>query len=483
MFGFLKNKLKEAVGKFTKTAKEEAQEEEIKDEKIIAAAKAEEKKTVKAAPKKKQVEKKEAPKKIEKKEAPAEKKTEAKKPSPPPAKKSSVTDKKIEAPTPAPKESAPKEKKPGFFNRLFGKKEETPLPKEKPAPDPILELESTETEEKLESAIETESSVVEEPEESIIAEEEPEAITQEKIEEESEEEPEEKTGFLGKLKTAFTKKTLSEEKFDELFWDLEVAMLENNVAVEVIEKIKADLKIELTSGKVSRMGLDDMIASRLRQSIEELFEVETFDLIQRIRETPKPCKICIIGVNGSGKTTTLAKLIKKLQNNGLSVVVAASDTFRAAAIDQLREHTEKLGVNLISQGYGADPAAVAFDAIKHAQAKAIDVVLIDTAGRLHSNTNLMAELEKVVRVAKPDMKIFVGEAITGNDCVEQAKVFNELVGIDAIILSKADIDEKGGAAISVSYVTGKPILFLGTGQTYDDLEPFDKEKIIENVGL
>jgi fused signal recognition particle receptor len=191
----------------------------------------------------------------------------------------------------------------------------------------------------------------------------------------------------------------------------------------------------------------------------------------------------MIGVNGAGKTTTLAKIVHLLKKEGLTVVVAASDTFRAAAIDQLKEHTDRLDVKLISQGYGADPAAVAFDAIKHAESKGIDVVLIDTAGRLHSNTNLMAELEKVVRVAKPDMKIFIGEAITGNDCVEQAKVFNDLVGIDAIILSKADIDEKGGAAISVSYVTGKPILFLGMGQTYDDLVPFDKEKIIASLDL
>lgn len=476
MFGFLKNKLKEAVGKFTKTAKEEAQEEEVKDEKLIADAKEEEKKTVKSIPKKKPVAKKEEPKKVEKPKAQAQKKEVGKKPISAPIKKTEAPEKKAE--TPLPKATEQKEKKTGFFSRIFGKKEELP------------KAESSTSETEAPKAPEQEISkvtIIEEP----IGQAEPETILEEESEE-SEEEPEEpitpekteeETGFISKLKTAFTKKTLSEEKFEELFWELEVAMLENNVAVEVIEKIKDDLKSELTSGKVSRMGLEDMIASRLRQSVEELFDVETFDLIERIRSSPKPYKICIIGVNGSGKTTTLAKIIKKLQNSDLSVVVAASDTFRAAAIDQLREHTEKLGVNLISQGYGADPAAVAFDAIKHAQAKEIDVVLIDTAGRLHSNTNLMAELEKVVRVAKPDLKIFVGEAITGNDCVEQAKVFNELVGIDAIILSKADIDEKGGAAISVSFVTGKPILFLGTGQTYEDLEPFDREKIIESVGL
>jgi len=193
--------------------------------------------------------------------------------------------------------------------------------------------------------------------------------------------------------------------------------------------------------------------------------------------------ICFVGVNGSGKTTSIAKVAKFLQNNGLSVVLAAADTFRAAAIDQLQLHADKLGVKLIRQDYGSDPAAVAFDAIKHAEANRKDVVLIDTAGRLHSNINLMDEMKKIMRVAKPDLKLFVGESITGNDCVEQAKHFNVAVGIDGIILAKADVDEKGGAAISVSYVTQKPILFLGVGQEYEDLQEFDKEKLLASIGL
>ncbi len=165
------------------------------------------------------------------------------------------------------------------------------------------------------------------------------------------------------------------------------------------------------------------------------------------------------------------------------MVLAAADTFRAAAIQQLEEHANKLGVKIIKHDYESDPAAVAFDAIKHAESKGIDIVLIDTAGRQHANKNLMQELEKVIRVNKPDLKVFIGESITGNDCVEQAKQFNETVGIDVIVLTKADVDEKGGAAISISYVTGKPIIYLGMGQTYDDLVPFNKEKILESVGL
>jgi len=171
------------------------------------------------------------------------------------------------------------------------------------------------------------------------------------------------------------------------------------------------------------------------------------------------------------------------QQNNLSVVMAAADTFRAAAIDQLQLHADKLGIKLIKHEYGSDAAAVAFDAVKHAEATKKDVVLIDTAGRLHSNVNLMDEMKKIIRVANPDLKIFIGESITGNDCVEQAKKFDEAVGIDGILLSKADVDEKGGAAISVSYVTKKPILYLGTGQEYEDLQAFDKNKLLASIGL
>jgi fused signal recognition particle receptor len=219
----------------------------------------------------------------------------------------------------------------------------------------------------------------------------------------------------------------------------------------------------------------------LEKSIEELF-VPGFDLVKRAK-SKKPYVIAFIGVNGSGKTTTLAKVAHMFQKEGMSVVIAAADTFRAAAIQQLEEHAKKLDIKLIKHDYNADPAAVAFDAIAHAKAKGIDVVLVDTAGRLHSNDNLMKELHKLVRVNNPDLKLFVGEAITGNDCVEQAKVFDEAVGIDGIILAKADVDEKGGAAVSVSFITKKPILYLGTGQTYDDLTPFKKEIVVESLGL
>lgn len=291
-----------------------------------------------------------------------------------------------------------------------------------------------------------------------------------------------KRGMFSKLKDRFVKFQLTDEKFEELFWEFELALLENGLAVAVIDKVKHDLHEVLTAENVTRKSVEQVMLDTLKSSLAEVLDIDSFDLIKKTNEH-HPLVIAIVGVNGSGKTTSIGKLIRLFQNANKSVVVAAADTFRAAAIQQLEEHTNTLGVKLIKHDYGSDPAAVAFDAVKHAKAKGLDVVLIDTAGRLQSNSNLMDELRKVIRTNKPDLTLFVGEAITGNDCVEQAQAFNDAVGIDGLILSKADIDEKGGAAISVSYVTKKPILYLGTGQTYDDLIAFDKEKILDTLGL
>jgi fused signal recognition particle receptor len=293
---------------------------------------------------------------------------------------------------------------------------------------------------------------------------------------------EEAKGFFGKIAQAFTTKKVSEAEFENLFWELEVALLENNVALEVIEKIKRDLAIALVDKALPRGKVEETIGVALRQSLREVVSFETIDLLAKAR-TKKPFIICFVGVNGSGKTTTIAKMAHLFLDHKMSVVLAAADTFRAAAIDQLELHGKRLGVKVIRHDYGADPAAVAFDAIKHAEAKGVDVVLIDTAGRLHNNINLVDEMKKIVRVAKPDLKIFVGESITGNDCVEQAQQFDQAVGIDGIVLAKADIDEKGGAAISVGYVTRKPILYMGTGQEYADLERFEPEKVLASLGL
>ncbi|MBT6995078.1 signal recognition particle-docking protein FtsY [Candidatus Woesearchaeota archaeon] len=304
--------------------------------------------------------------------------------------------------------------------------------------------------------------------------------TKEKIEKIIEEKP--KKSLASKIKEKITTKRISEKEFEELFWELELALLENNVAVEVIEKIKQELKVDLVDNPLEKNKIEDIIENSLKETIKDLFKEPDFNLIEKIKESEKPYVILLLGVNGSGKTTTVAKLTKLLQTNKLSVTLAAADTFRAAAIDQIQSWADKLDVKLIKHDYGADAAAVAFDAVKHAKAKKIDVVLIDTAGRMHSNINLRDELKKIVRIAKPDLKIFVGESITGNDCIEQATTFNEAVEIDGIILSKADIDEKGGTAISISHVTDKPILYLGTGQELKDIEKFNVSKLIENLG-
>lgn len=309
-----------------------------------------------------------------------------------------------------------------------------------------------------------------------------------KKEEKAEQKEEKKSGWgiFTKITDLVTKTVLNESKFEEIFWEMEIVLLENNIAVEVIEKIKHDLKTQIVGKPIKRGKVEEVIIEAIGNSIDDLFSVEKIDLIEKIKEKRKkgePFVIAFVGVNGSGKTTTIAKMAKLFLDNRLKPVIAASDTFRAAAIQQLEAHAVKLGVKLIKHDYGSDPAAVAYDAIKFALQKGMDVVMIDTAGRLHSNVNLMDEMKKIIRVAKPDMKLFIGEAITGNDCVEQARQFNEAIGIDGIILCKADVDDKGGAAISVSYITGKPILYLGVGQGYDDLKEFDKDLVLKSLDL
>ncbi len=299
-------------------------------------------------------------------------------------------------------------------------------------------------------------------------------------------EPEAK-GLFQKIKQKFVTKKINDNQFEEIFWDLEVGLMENNVALEVIEKIKLDLKQNLVDKPIRRGKISEVIMDSLKNSITEVLDIEKLDVINSVKTHKqtenKPYIICFLGINGSGKTTSIAKFVKLLQKNNLTSVISAADTFRAAAIQQLEEHGKKLNTKVIKHDYGADAAAVAFDSVKYAEAHNIDVVLIDTAGRMHSNVNLMDELKKIIRVNDPHLNIFVGESITGNDCVDQAKKFNEAVGINGIILTKADVDEKGGAALSVSYVTNKPILYLGIGQEYADLQEFDKDKIMANLGF
>lgn len=278
---------------------------------------------------------------------------------------------------------------------------------------------------------------------------------------------------------------ISEKDFQIYSEELEALLLENNVAFEVTEQIIRKLKEKVVEKEFIKKEVEDEIKDTLRLIIEETL-IEPFDIVEQIRKKKaegRPYVILFCGINGSGKTTSVAKIADFLKDQKISCVMAAGDTFRAASIEQLKKHGDNLGIKVISHEYGTDPASVGFDAIKYAEKNLIDCVLIDTAGRMHTAKDLLREIEKIARVCKPDLKIFVGESITGNDVIFQCKNFNEAIGIDGIILTKADIDEKGGAALSVSYTTKKPILFLGLGQEYSKIEVFDKKKFVERLGL
>ena len=302
-----------------------------------------------------------------------------------------------------------------------------------------------------------------------------------------EEEKPKKVGLLSKIKTFVVEREIiiDEKQVEDILEDLEIILLESDVAFEVVEEISSKLKERLV-GRRRKIGekLSDIVLNELKLIIKEILDANRFDFdefVQSKLEEKRPLNIIFVGVNGTGKTTTIAKIAKRLMDFGYSVVLAAGDTFRAGAIEQLEEHGRRLGVKVIKHKPGADPAAVIYDAIKHAESKGIDVVLADTAGRMHTKKNLIDQLEKIKRVTKPDLTIFVDESIAGNDAVERARMFNDAVGIDGSILTKIDADPKGGTAISISYVTGKPILFLGTGQDYDDLVKFDSNWLIERI--
>ncbi|MEK6898800.1 MAG: signal recognition particle-docking protein FtsY [Nanoarchaeota archaeon] len=293
---------------------------------------------------------------------------------------------------------------------------------------------------------------------------------------------EKKESFFSKLTSRFTSSTITKPQIEELFNELELILLENNVSLEVVDAIKEELIKNLEGKEAKKDQIESKIKEALKDAISSVLR-EPEDLVSTIKNHQGIYKIIFFGINGSGKTTSLAKLAHYLKKNNISCVLAAGDTFRAASIEQLELHAKKLQVPIIKQTYGSDPAAVAFDAIKHAEKNNIKCVLIDTAGRMYTKENLIREMEKIIRVVKPDLKIFVGESITGNDATEQARIFSEAIGIDGIILTKADVDDKGGTALSVSYITKKPIYFLGLGQNYQDLKPFKKSLILDNLGL
>jgi fused signal recognition particle receptor len=492
MFGFLKNKLKEWVEKAKDTLKptEEPieEKEEIKspeEKEVIEKKQTQEKDTVKKQKKSSKAEKeeiKEPPKKKEKKqevmfESPViqekeagtaieiEKELEEGVPE-------EVIDQELE------KKLEPERKeehKPTFSEKIksfFVKKEPTKeedIPEEKIKPKEELIIEGPITEE-TKSIKEKPVKKKKEP----IKEAEEKSIKEEKIEE--------KQTFFSKLKSRFIYK-ITENDFNNLFDDLEMLLLENNVALLVVEDMKDILKEKLIGKEIKKESLESEIKKELKEALNEMLidPIDPLDLIKLKKE--KPFVMLFFGINGTGKTTSIAKIANSLKTKHHTVVLAAGDTFRAASIEQISEHAKKLNVPLIKHDYGSDPAAVGFDAIKYAKSHGIDVVLIDTAGRMHTKTNLISEMEKIVRVTKPDLKLFVAESIAGNDATEQASTFHEAINIDGSILSKADIDEKGGTIISISHITKRPIFYLGTGQKYEDLKLFNKNEYIKSLGL
>ena len=292
-----------------------------------------------------------------------------------------------------------------------------------------------------------------------------------------------KIGIGTAIKSIFSNEiTIGEGEVSDLLEELELSLLEADVAYDVSLEVTSLLRRELVGMKVPKGEVEARTKETIMRIIESVMDSDRkFDLVERAKGMHKPVKILFVGPNGAGKTTTIAKMARLLLDNHLTVVFSASDTFRAAAIEQTEVHAERLGVKVIKSKYGADPASVAFDAINHASSHSIDVVLIDSAGRQDTNANLLSELKKIVRVAKPDMKIYIGESIGGNAIIEQIRAFDYAIGIDGAILTKIDCDAKGGTAISVAKATGTPVLYLGVGQGYSDLVPFDAHKIAQEI--
>lgn len=277
-------------------------------------------------------------------------------------------------------------------------------------------------------------------------------------------------------------KRIKEDPLDEILDELEIILFEADVAYPVVEEIKAGVRENLIGKKYDRSyTLEQVVELAIKDAVRNVLKINEFDFDGWLAQQKKPTVVMFVGINGTGKTTAIAKIANRIMKNRETVVLAACDTFRAGAIEQLTFHSEKLGCKIVKQDHDADPSAVAFDAIEHARSKRKDVVLIDTAGRMQTNNNLIEEMKKIVRVAKPDLKVFVGDSLAGNDAIEQAKVFDAAVGIDAIILTKIDTDAKGGAALSIAHTINKPIAFVCNGQEYDDIVKFDTEWMIERL--
>lgn len=389
--------------------------------------------------------------------------------------KEAITKEKKPVEKKEPKKEPKKEKK----TRKISEKPKTI--KKKPEESLIEEIREEPKEEPAEELAEPEP-IKEEPEEPKKSEPFEEA---KEIDEEIEEEPEEKEkrGFFG-LGRKITTRQLTNSDIDDFFDENETEFMTNNVAVEVIDFFRKNLKERLVEKPIKRTQVLKFVSEAFENSLYDILntkQVDIREIIKKAKSEDRPVVLVFLGFNGSGKTTTMAKLAYLLQKGDYKIVFAAADTFRAAAQEQIELHGKKLGIRVIKHKYGADPAAVVYDAIEHAKSNDIDVVMADTAGRTHTNVNLANELKKICRVNKPDLKILVLDSLTGNDIISQGKMFDEMIGVDAVILTKVDVNTKGGSIMSAAYIVRKPILYLGVGQEYGDLEEYNAEKIAKQI--
>ena len=423
------------------------------------------------------------------------------------------------------------EKKGGFLSRLRGgDKEDSEIDEEdesseeevadEPVEEPVEEVEEEIDEEPEEPAEDEEkkggflsrlrgeykkdsdADEEAEPEEAEEAEEPEEIEEVEEAEAEPEEEKEEKKSHFwsrnkdkddasadgeakGGIFSFVREKTIQEKHVDDILFELEMELLQGDVAMEVATEVVESVKDDLVGKKIKRSNdITEYTFLALRNAVAEIIDIpgkSMTEMIEAKKAQGEPLVVMFVGINGTGKTTTIGKLANYYLKKGYTPVIAASDTFRAGAIEQVTYHADNVGVKIIKHQKGSDPAAVAYDAVEHAKAQGKELVLIDTAGRMQTNTNLMDEMKKIKRVSKPDLVIFVGDALTGNDATEQAKKFNEAIDIDGVILTKADADSKGGASLSIGYVIKKPIMFLGMGQGYDDIMEYDAEWMLNQL--
>ncbi len=275
---------------------------------------------------------------------------------------------------------------------------------------------------------------------------------------------------------------LREGVLEDVLQELQMGLVEADVALPVAEDLTDKVRQSLAGKRIDRdFKIEEAIQLAFKAAVKQVLDERSFSLKERLEAKDSTFVIMFVGINGTGKTTVIAKLASRLQKHGYTVVLAAADTFRAGAIEQLTIHAERLGCRIIKHQAGGDPAAVAYDAVEHAKARKKGIVLIDTAGRMQTNTNLMDEMKKIKRVAKPDLVVFVGDSLAGSDAVEQARKFDEAVGIDAVVLTKIDADAKGGAALSIAKAVGKPIAYVSYGQEYDEFGKFDSEWMVSRI--